>query len=161
MKEDVLDVLLYVFENYQDTGQPSLARPDNLKMELEAAGFARPEVDHACAWLEELDAQRSAPVLAMGSAAARAFSPAELDWLSPESRGFVLQLERLGILTPELRETVMDRLMALADMQDADELDLEDTRWVVLMVLFNQPGQEAAYAWVEDLVYNEHGGYLH
>ena len=30
-----------------------------------------------------------------------------------------------------------------------DELDLDDLKWVVLMVLFNQPGSEAAYAWME------------
>ncbi|MGH8560550.1 MAG: DUF494 domain-containing protein, partial [Nevskiales bacterium] len=82
-------------------------------------------------------------------------------WLSTECRGFVLHLEQLGILAPELRETVLDRLMALAEHHPAEEIDLEQTKWVVLMVLFNQPGQEAAYAWVEDLVYNQHGGYLH
>jgi len=29
------------------------------------------------------------------------------------------------------------------------------------MVLFNQPGQEAAYAWLEDLVFEEMETYLH
>ena len=28
-------------------------------------------------------------------------------------------------------------------------VDLDDLKWVVLMVLFNQPGSEAAYAWME------------
>ncbi|MCL5801504.1 MAG: DUF494 domain-containing protein, partial [Gammaproteobacteria bacterium] len=32
---------------------------------------------------------------------------------------------------------------------------------VVLMVLFNQPGQEAAVAWMEDLVYEEMTGTMH
>ena len=32
---------------------------------------------------------------------------------------------------------------------DQDQLDLDDLKWVVLMVLFNQPGSEAAYAWME------------
>jgi len=30
---------------------------------------------------------------------------------------------------------------------EQDEMDLDDLKWVVLMVLFNQPGSEAAYAW--------------
>jgi len=30
-----------------------------------------------------------------------------------------------------------------------------------LMVLFNQPGQEAAFAWMEDLVFDEAIGHLH
>jgi len=42
-------------------------------------------------------------------------------------------------------EEERDRAMAL----DQDELDLDDLKWVVLMVLFNQPGSEAAYAWME------------
>jgi Smg protein len=161
MKEDVLDVLLYVFENYQETGLPPHANPATLKTELEAAGFPNPEVDHALNWLEGLAVQQNAPGMALPTGAARVFAPVELECLSVECRGFVLHLEQLGILTPELRETVIDRLMALAEHQDLEEIDLEQTKWVLLMVLFNQPGQEAAYAWVEDLVYNHHGGYLH
>ena len=42
-----------------------------------------------------------------------------------------------------------------------DEIDLEQLKWVVLMVLFNQPGREAAFAWMEDLVFEETTGMLH
>ena len=49
------------------------------------------------------------------------------------------------VLDADQRELVLDRAMAL----DQDELDLDDLKWVVLMVLFNQPGSEAAYAWME------------
>ncbi len=38
-------------------------------------------------------------------------------------------------LDADQRELVLDRAMAL----DQDELDLDDLKWVVLMVLFNQP----------------------
>ena len=48
------------------------------------------------------------------------------------------------------REIVIDRLLAL----DTDELDLEQVKWVVLMVLSSQPGQELAYARMEDLVFD-------
>jgi Smg protein len=161
MNEDVLDVLLYVFENYQETGLPHHGNQDSLKTELEAAGFQRQQVDHACSWLEGLAAQQREPGPQLSASAMRVFAPVELAWLSSECRGFVLHLEQLGILTPEMREAVLDRLMALAEHHPAEELDIEQAKWVVLMVLFNQPGQEAAYAWVEDLVYNQHGGYLH
>jgi Smg protein len=72
------------------------------------------------------------------------FGP-ELDKLDVECRGFLLFLEQQGILDAGQRELVLDRAMAL----DQDELDLDDLKWVVLMVLFNQPGSEAAYAWME------------
>ncbi len=48
------------------------------------------------------------------------------------------------------RELVIDRLLAL----DAKEIDVEQVKWVVLMVLFSQPGQEKAFARMEDLVFD-------
>ena len=45
---------------------------------------------------------------------------------------------------------MIERLLAL----DTEELGLEQVRWVVLMVLSSQPGQEAACARMEDLVYD-------
>ena len=45
--------------------------------------------------------------------------------------------------------TVIDRLLAL----DVKQIDIEQVKWVVLMVLFSQPGQESAYLRMEDLVF--------
>ncbi len=42
-----------------------------------------------------------------------------------------------------------------------DEINLEDVKWVVLMVLFNQPGQEANYAWMEDFMFDTEQEYRH
>jgi Smg protein len=39
---------------------------------------------------------------------------------------------------------------------DADELDTEQLKWVVLMVLSSQPGQEQAFERLEDLVSDVH-----
>ena len=50
-----------------------------------------------------------------------------------------------------------DRIMAL----ETDDIDLDTVKWVVLMVLFNQPGQEAAYAWMEGLVLDDIATPLH
>ena len=61
-------------------------------------------------------------------------------------------LERLGILSPQQREIVIERMLAL----DADELDTEQLKWVVLMVLSSQPGQEQAFERLEDLVSDVH-----
>ena len=83
-----------------------------------------------------------------GSAAVRVFSDSELSRLSTECRGFLMTLERLGVLSPPQREIVVDRMLAL----DADELDTEQLKWVVLMVLSSQPDQEQAFARMEDFV---------
>ena len=48
---------------------------------------------------------------------------------------------------------VIDRLMALGR-----DIDKEQLKWVVLMVLFAQPGQETAFSRMEDLVFEESAG---
>jgi Smg protein len=40
---------------------------------------------------------------------------------------------------------------------ELEEVDLTDLKWVVLMVLFNQPGQEAAFAWIESELLEDGG----
>ena len=70
--------------------------------------------------------------------------------LDTSCRGLLSALEQAGILSPEQREIVIDRLLAL----DVEELDLEQVKWVALMVLSSQPGQELAYARMEDLVFD-------
>jgi Smg protein len=157
MKENVFDVLVYLFENYMDTdGEP--ADPDSLRDELQQVGFPDAEVDKAFDWLEGLatqqedDEPRERAVLSM-----RMFTADEKECLDVEAQGFLLFLEQSGILDQNSRELVIDRYMALG----TEESSLEQLKWVVLMVLFNQPGSEAAYAWMEDLVYDNQVGYLH
>ena len=55
------------------------------------------------------------------------------------------------------REILIDRLLAL----ETPDIDVEQIQWVVLMVLFSQPGQEQAYARMEDMVFEEENGSLH
>ena len=66
------------------------------------------------------------------------------------SRGLLLALERGGILGATEREIVIERLLAL----DTEELDLEQVKWVVLMVLSCQPGDSTACERMEELVYD-------
>ena len=111
----------------------------------DAAGFSPAEIRKAFDWLDTLARLRPEPGPTRTNGPTRVFHGAELDKLDVESRGFLLFLEQHGILDADQRELVLDRAMAL----DQDELELDDLKWVVLMVLFNQPGSEAAYAWME------------
>ncbi len=156
VKETVLDVLLYLFENYFDDALESGTDQETLETELEAAGFPREEIEHAFDWLAELDDQNQRPGL-KSRGTIRVYAPCESARLSAACRGYLMQLERLGILTADSRETVVDRLLAL----DEDEIDVEAAKWVILMVLFSQPGQEDAFARMEDLVYDPQGTALH
>ncbi len=159
MKESMLDVLMYLFENYymdEDT-EPHPDR-ESLQVELLEAGFAPGEIHKAFDWLEGLNRHRANAVFAPQAASAlRMFTDEECLRLDVECRGFLMFLEQTGILTPASRELAIDRVMAL----DTPDMDLEQLKWIILMVLFNQPGQEAAYAWMEDLVFEDTPGRLH
>ena len=159
MKENVFDVLLYVFENYMDTEHTSDPDRDELRLELEEAGFTHGEVDKALNWLEGLvDLRLSAlDIPYQPTSAMRVFSEHEIKKLSSECRGFLIFLENIGVIDQGIRECVIDRAMAL----DSNDFDLEQLRWIVLMVLFSQPGQEAAFAWMEDLIYDDQHSALH
>ena len=54
MKENVLDVLMYLFETYVDTEEEPEADQNELRDELARAGFADPEIDRALDWLDAL-----------------------------------------------------------------------------------------------------------
>jgi Smg protein len=77
--------------------------------------------------------------------------------LDTDVRGYLMHLENLGILSGAQREVVIDRLLAL----EADDIDIEQLKWVVLMVLFSQPGQGNAYQRMEDLVFDERRDAMH
>ena len=158
MNETVLDVLMYLFENFSEQDYEHSPSQVVLRDELLQAGFGEPEVDRALDWLEELAATEAQPFANKpAKRSMRLFSVRELARLDTQCRGYVIYLEQIGILSPEQRELVLDRLMAL----DSPDVDVDQVKWVVLMVLFSQPGQESAFARMEDLVFEEDAGVLH
>lgn len=158
MNETVLDVLMYLFENFSD--QDYEQSPDQmvLREELLQAGFGEREIDRALDWLEELAATDSLPFTNNpAKRSMRVYNMRELARLDADCRGYLLYLEQIGILSSVQRELVLDRLMAL----DAIDIDVDQVKWVVLMVLFSQPGEESAFSRMEDLVFEEDAGSMH
>lgn len=159
MKENMLDVLLYLFEHYMNDEIEFSTDEESLRVELMEAGFHQAEIAKAFDWLEGLAKMQNDPRLPLSitSSSLRVYTDKEMEKLDLECRGFLLFLEQANVLDHPARELVIDRIMAL----DNDEIDIDQLKWVILMVLFNQPGQEAAYAWMEDLVFDEATGVLH
>ena len=177
-KENVLDVLLYLFEYYMadNPGQPLDSDRDTLETRLVEAGFTTAEIRKAFGWMDTLWQRRSltpqalqhgrtsvlvedesASVQAVKTPSIRLYVGEELARLDVDCRGFLLFLESIGILSPSNRELVIERVLALPE----EELDVERLKWLVLLVLFTQPGEEEAYAWMEELIYDNLTGYLH
>jgi Smg protein len=158
MKENVLDVLMYLFENYmEDETDEAQTDRETLFAELEEAGFPAAEITKAFQWLEDLADSALPGETASPSQSLRVYSSLECERMSPECRGFVIYLEQIGILDAGQRERVLDRIMAL----ESPAIDLDQVKWIVLMLLFNQPGQEEEYARMEDLVFEEAPGRVH
>jgi Smg protein len=157
MKETVLDVLMYLFESFVDSEDEPEPNRNELRDELERAGFGDREIDRALEWLDGLNFSEVVPQVTSLSPGIRVYDSAEIERFDTAARGYLLHLEQVGILPPAQRELVIDRLLAL----ESDDIDIEQIKWVVMMVLFSQPGNEQAYAQMEDLVFAEEPGWMH
>lgn len=155
MKENIFDVLMYLFENYMEEEIEIFPDTDVIRTELLEMGFQQLEVTKAFDWLESLNLQELiqtniAPTF-------RIFCREENEKLNIDCRSLLMFLEQSGILNATNREIVIDRAMAL---DDAD-LTLEKLKWITLMVLLSQPNEEVAFSRMEDFVYDLVPTYLH
>jgi len=159
MKHTVLEVLIYLFEHCMDDEIDIIGDRDSLRADLCSAGFEDEQVAKAFDWLQALAVDNDEPQPSCDAAgkSVRVFTGEEQHKLDVESRGLLHFLEQVGVLDPRSRETVIDRVMDL----ESDEIDIEQLKWIVLMVLFNRPGQEDSFVWMENLVMDESRRGLH
>jgi Smg protein len=157
----VLKVLIYVYDHYMLADSTDVPERHRMLEDLQRRGFSVSEVVHAMEWLSALVGDQHASA---GSASAgpdgcglRVFADGELSRLSADSRAFLMLLDRQHVLTPRQRELVIERALAL----DVDEVDVEQLKWVVLLVLSSQPGQELAFARFESVVSTPGGTVRH
>jgi len=147
--------LIYLFENYIVNGVEFEPEQDELAEELLGAGFPNDEIDKAFAWLEELlnVCEDSEPenLIKQSSKSLRFYTARETEQLTPEGLALISRLVGVGVLDQSLRETVIDRIMAL----DGIRVDLDHVRWVVLMVLTNRPNYDDVAEWAEVVVADE------
>jgi Smg protein len=153
----MLDVLMYLFEHYMDESTVIAADNEDLLSHLSDVGFSSHEIDKAMSWMDGLVTIQGASKALKTNNSLRLYSQQECLQLDRSCRGYLQFLETSGILTPEARELVIDRALAL----DHDEIDLDKLKWVILMVLFNQPQQGKSPNWMEDLVFAEPATSIH
>jgi Smg protein len=148
----VLKVLIYVYDHYMLADPSDVPERHRMLEDLQRRGFSVSEVVHAMEWLSALVGdQRASPgptEAESARTALRVFDDGELSRLSADSRAFLMLLDRQHVLTPQQRELVIERALAL----DVDEVEVEPLKWVVLLVLSSQPGQELAFARFESVM---------
>lgn len=133
----MFDVLVYLFESYyhHDASYPD---QDTLARKLTAAGFEDEDINDALTWLKGLSGQAESclPEPFDCGDSFRAYTEEELAKLSPGGRGFVVFLESARILSPGLREVIIERAMALPE----EHVSLDKLKVIVLMVLWTRRG---------------------
>ncbi len=158
MNENVVDILIYLYENYMDGDHPPPDDQHALRDDLAEVGFSQNEIDKAFSWLDELAKQIGQPPAPVHQAnATRIFTEEENNRLDVDTRGLLMFLEQNEIINATGRELVIERALALESLY----INVDDLKWIVLLVLMNQPGQESAFVRMENLVYNEIPLYLH
>jgi Smg protein len=151
MKENILDVLIYLFENYMFDSEDYEPDQETLVIELGQAGFDQAMIDRAFEWLENLailsdNSVTDPSTISQGSI--RHYTDDELEQIGLEARGLLLKLEQCGVLDNMSREMVITQLMALG----TDTIELEHVKWVILMVLSNYTDGEGVTELTETLV---------
>jgi Smg protein len=132
----MFDILVYLFENYyQAQAYPDY---DTLERKLHAAGFENDDIQDALDWLNSLTRKpdEGIPESMDARSSFRGYTADESSKLPLESRGFIAFLEGARILTPLLRELIIERAMALP----SDVVGLEKLKVIVLMVLWTRRG---------------------
>jgi len=148
-KENTLDVLFYLFENYSEVEDVNQNR-DVLQGYLNEAGFPSSEIVRAFDWLESLADEKTICTIPPNKKSVRIFSEEECYWLNHECRNYLIFLEHVYVLNPEMRERTIDRVLELQD----NHFNLDKLKWVILMLLLNQPNSEAAYVWMDEIALN-------
>tara|TARA_B100000579_G_scaffold99094_1_gene78651 strand:+ start:89 stop:562 length:474 start_codon:yes stop_codon:yes gene_type:complete len=157
MRENVLDVLMYLFETYIETQDETEMDQEDLRGDLTEAGFNSNEIEKAFDWLDKLNHMNSITEDLFDVSSNRVYSKIEMSRLSSSCRGFIEYLEQINILSFSQRELLIDRLLAL----NTNDIDIDQVKWIVLMILFSQPNQEKAYSRMEDLIFETNESVLH
>ena len=160
MKEGVIDVLMYIFSSYADQDENLPEDRDGIDADLRAAGFEPLEIEKAFEWLDGLAQVEDDTAMDQSDIATRVLAPEECARLAYSAQGFLLFLEQSGVLTPRLREMVINRVMAL---ESDSEVDIEELKWIVMMVLFNSSDEqdENALMHYEDIVFADQPAIFH
>lgn len=126
----MIDILVYLFENYLPDACPE---PAVLARKLSAAGFERDEISAALSWLDGFGAGASPlDVSPAALGAMRIYDTEEMDRLPADCRGFLVFLEQQGAIDASLRESIIDRALALP----VEEVSLDRLKVIVLAVLW-------------------------
>ncbi|WP_428086623.1 DUF494 family protein [Candidatus Thioglobus sp.] len=155
MTHNILDVLTYMFDYLFEEAELDNAHEIDdieLKAHLSDAGFDVIGIDKALSWLENIATLQDGKIKPFSTAyqsSMRIYTHAEQQKLNTKARGFLLFMENIGQLDANHREMIIEQIMSLGEAK----IDLEDLKWVVMMVLGNTTENEISAQWLESIVF--------
>jgi len=139
IKEDFLDILLYLFEYYSEDPVRESDTSFVIRDHLIDAGFQDAAIDHAMDWVEIFKNPREGMMLhAPSISSVRILSDDEKSLLDVECQNYISRLEKFGLLTPEKRELLIDKLTSIG----IEPMDLEVVKALSILMLFQEPSVE-------------------
>jgi Smg protein len=150
----MFDVLVYLYEHYWRPD--ACPESDLLVRKLSAVGFEEDEITEALTWLDGLQAVTQHAVLPPTDGSSRVYCEVELDRLGTEALGFLQFLESAGVLTPTLREVVLDRVLAVP----RGPVAIEDFKILVLLVFWSL-GEEPDALILDELFVDDEDRLIH
>ncbi len=139
IKEDFLDILLYLFEYYSEDPVRESDTSFVIRDHLIDAGFQDAAIDHAMDWVEIFKDPKEDPMLHVpSSSSVRILSDDEKNLLDVECQNYISRLEKFGLLTPEKRELLIDKLTSIG----FEPMDLEVVKALSILMLFQEPSVE-------------------
>ncbi len=157
----MFEVIIYLFESYLQVDQTLEIDAQEITDELLEEGFQKSEINKALAWLDNLaglhEQNPQSRTTAAKETSHRIYSVIEQQRLSSECQGYISYLEQAKILDTYSREIVIDCAMSL----DVHELNLQNLKWLILMVLFNDPKSDDAFLQLESMLLDFEDGLIH
>lgn len=157
----MFEVIMYLFESYMQTDQTMEIDAHEITVELLEEGFQKNEISKALAWLDNLaDLHQQNPqnkTQAAQKNSFRIYSAIEQQRLASECQGYIYYLEQAKILNTHTREVVIDCAMSL----EISTLPLYELKWLILMVLYNDPDNNDAFLQLESMLMDFEDGLIH
>ena len=139
IKEDFLDILLYLFEYYSEDPVRESDTSFVIRDHLIDAGFQDAAIDHAMDWVEIFkDPKEDTMLHVPSSSSVRILSDDEKNLLDVECQNYISRLEKFGLLTPEKRELLIDKLTSIG----FEPMDLEVVKALSILILFQDHSVE-------------------
>lgn len=158
MKENVIDVLMFLFDNYfiYEEGMPE--DEVMLACELEEAGFEEQEITQAFDWLGELANLHYLELETLShQQSIRIFTQTEIQKLDISCFSYILQLEKMGLIDVAAREMIIERAMAI----QAPQINLSAFKRIAGLVMMNSPQYQDSFALIEELISDEEKNAIH